>query len=55
MVVNQVKAKYLYNISLLAFGVITVTVLLITMIAGLPWVRNSHHKYVPLEILPGDG
>lgn len=55
MVVNQFKAKYLYNNSLLAFGIVTVTVLLITMVAGLPWVRNTHHKYVPLEVLPDDG
>ncbi|KAF8559512.1 hypothetical protein OG21DRAFT_1492837 [Imleria badia] len=44
MIVNQYKVKYVYSDSLLAFGVITVIVLLITMIAGLPWVRNTHHN-----------
>lgn len=47
MLVNQFKIKYAYNDSLLVFGVISVTVLFITMIAGFPWVRNTHHKYVP--------
>ncbi|KAH0830509.1 hypothetical protein J3R83DRAFT_1960 [Lanmaoa asiatica] len=44
MLVNQYKVKYVYNDSLLAFGVITVIVLIITLIAGLPWVRNTHHN-----------
>lgn len=47
MLVNQFKVKYAYNDSLLAFGIITAIVLIITMTAGLPWVRNTHHKYVP--------
>lgn len=55
MLVNQFKVKYLYHDSLLAFGIITVIVLLITMAAGLPWVRNTHHKYVPFEIFLDDG
>ena len=46
MLVNQFKVEYLYNDSLLVFGVISAIVLLITMTAGLPWVRNTHHKYV---------
>lgn len=49
MLVNQYKIKYEYNDSLLAFGVVLVVVAFITLIAGLPWVRNSHHKYVILE------
>ncbi|KAF9227999.1 hypothetical protein BS17DRAFT_858071 [Gyrodon lividus] len=44
MLVNQFKSKYIYNDSILAFGVATVIVLLITMTAGLPWVRNTHHN-----------
>ncbi|KAF9246587.1 hypothetical protein BU15DRAFT_58604 [Melanogaster broomeanus] len=44
MLVNQFKAKYIYSDSILAFGVITVIALLITMTAGLPWVRNTHHN-----------
>jgi hypothetical protein len=44
MLVNQFKVKYLYHDSLLAFGVVTVIVLLITMTAGLPWIRNTHHN-----------
>lgn len=55
MLVNQYKVKYVYSDSLLAFGVITVIALLITMIAGLPWVRNTHHKYVTLQMTFGDG
>lgn len=46
MLVCQYRAKYMYNDSILAFGVVSVIVLLITLVAGLPWVRNSHHKYV---------
>ncbi|KAG9318417.1 hypothetical protein JVU11DRAFT_508 [Chiua virens] len=44
MTANLFKAKASYNDSLLAFGVITVIMLIITMIAGLPWVRNTHHN-----------
>lgn len=55
MLVIQYKVKYEYNDSLLAFGVVLVIALLITLIAGLPWVRNSHHKYVSLDIFLDDG
>lgn len=46
MLVQQLKAKDTYNNSLLAFGVLTVITLLITMIVGLPCIRNTHHKCV---------
>lgn len=44
MVVHQFKQKYLFNDSILAFGVITTVMLFVTICAGLPWVRNTHHK-----------
>ncbi|KAH7889767.1 hypothetical protein F5I97DRAFT_1924289 [Phlebopus sp. FC_14] len=44
MLVNQYKVKYLFSDAILAFGVLTVIVLLITLVAGLPWVRNTHHN-----------
>ncbi|KAN0077348.1 hypothetical protein V8E55_011203 [Tylopilus felleus] len=44
MIVDQFKVKHIYNDSVLAFGVISTIVLLITMIAGFPWVRNTHHN-----------
>ncbi|KAG8217453.1 hypothetical protein J3R82DRAFT_5598 [Butyriboletus roseoflavus] len=44
MIVNQYKVKYDYNDSLLAFGVVLIITLIITLIAGLPWVRNTHHN-----------
>ncbi|KAG1841358.1 hypothetical protein C8R48DRAFT_781426 [Suillus tomentosus] len=44
MVVHQFKQKYLFNDSILAFGIITTIVLFITICAGLPWVRNTHHN-----------
>lgn len=44
MVVHQFKTKYMFNDSILAFGVITSVTLFITLCAGLPWVRNTHHK-----------
>ncbi|KAI6039011.1 hypothetical protein EDC04DRAFT_1819498 [Pisolithus marmoratus] len=44
MLVNQYNAKHLYNDSILAFGVITVILLFITLLVGLPWVRNTHHN-----------
>lgn len=54
MIVDQFKVKHIYNDSVLAFGVISTIVLLITMIAGFPWVRNTHHKYVPSYLLLGN-
>ncbi|KAF9246561.1 hypothetical protein BU15DRAFT_39714 [Melanogaster broomeanus] len=44
MLVNQFKVKYIYNVSILAFGVVTAIALLVTMTAGLPWVRNTYHN-----------
>ncbi|KAG1800852.1 uncharacterized protein HD556DRAFT_1438848 [Suillus plorans] len=43
MVVHQLKAKHMFNDSILAFGVITSVMLFITICAGLPWIRNTHH------------
>lgn len=55
MLVNLYNIKYAYNDSILAFGVILCITLFITLIAGLPWVRNSHHKYVTLQIFIDNG
>ncbi|OAX42182.1 hypothetical protein K503DRAFT_395620 [Rhizopogon vinicolor AM-OR11-026] len=44
MVVHQFKTKYIFNDSILAFGVITAVTLFITICAALPWVRNTHHN-----------
>lgn len=44
MLVNQYNARHLYDSSVLVFGVITVILLFITLLAGLPWVRNTHHN-----------
>lgn len=44
MVVNQYNARHLYSGSILGFGVFTVILLFITLVAGLPWVRNTHHN-----------
>ncbi|KAG2061468.1 hypothetical protein BDR06DRAFT_261837 [Suillus hirtellus] len=51
MVVHQFKQKYLFNDSILAFGIITTIVLFITICAGLPWVRNTHHKSVFFSVI----
>jgi len=44
MLVNQYKLRYLYEDSILAFGVITIVFLFIALIAAFPWIRNTHHK-----------
>ncbi|KAF8448029.1 hypothetical protein L210DRAFT_958150 [Boletus edulis BED1] len=44
MVVNQFRYRQFYTSSLISFGVITIVMLLITLTAGLPWVRNTHHN-----------
>ncbi|KAI6111487.1 hypothetical protein EDD17DRAFT_1469696 [Pisolithus thermaeus] len=44
MVVNQYNARHLYSGPILGFGVFTVMLLFITLVAGLPWVRNTHHN-----------
>ncbi|KAL4074497.1 hypothetical protein V8B97DRAFT_2092582 [Scleroderma yunnanense] len=44
MLVNQYKMRYLLDDSILAFGVITIIFLFITLIAGFPWIRNNHHN-----------
>ncbi|EIW85248.1 hypothetical protein CONPUDRAFT_98130 [Coniophora puteana RWD-64-598 SS2] len=44
MIVFQWKEFYMFNDSILAFGIITVVVLCITLVAGLPIVRNTHHN-----------
>ena len=44
MIVFQWKEFHMFNDSILAFGIITVVVLCITLLAGLPLVRNTHHN-----------
>ncbi|KAH7916016.1 hypothetical protein BJ138DRAFT_764428 [Hygrophoropsis aurantiaca] len=44
MIVFQFRERHVFNDSVLAFGIVTVVVLAITITAGLPIVRNTHHN-----------